>query len=591
MRSITAVEIGADTCALASTSVRAQELYVTAAETLDPASFPGIEAFTMALQQTRKALKLPRRCRAVVWGLPDGATRRDPVVAPLIEPLTRAGFKVARVVTPCNALGALARLRTSRSGGAMCWLGINRNGVAIIVIRPGKLLYSHSFAWDSNVGASGSQARLLQRYSLVAFLAPEVRRAIAAAQQKDATIDGIVTCGNLPDLRSLTMPLIEELDIEVETLDSLEGLQMKPELADRLSEVAPAIRLACAGAFARETRTVDEAKRKRARRSTAAASLLRIAALLAVLAAAGYWYYFRSVSPKSGVPQGSGAAASKSTEVPPKPASREAAQKASPPPAVVTKAQDKPIAPPPIVTTAPQQPVTPPPVVTRAPERAATPPPVVTRGPEKPATPPPVVTRGPEKPATPPPAVPKAPEKPPTTPPAVTKPPEKPATAPVVTKAPERTTTPPPVAAKQPDKTVATPPKQPAPSPAPSASSAPATVPGVRGAVNPPAATTDKPGAGSAVRVPAGRASEPLGPMPELLKDPVPRVTAILVAADRRLATVGDEGQIIAVGDTIGRRVVVGIDDRTVLLREPSGVQIRVALGGRVVGVERGGRL
>jgi hypothetical protein len=74
--------------------------------------------------------------------------------------------------------------------------------------------------------------------------------------------------------------------------------------------------------------------------------------------------------------------------------------------------------------------------------------------------------------------------------------------------------------------------------------------------------------------------------MPELLKDPVPRVTAILMTAERRLATVGDEGQIIGVGDTIGRRVVVAIDDKTVLLREPSGVRIRVALGGRVVGVE-----
>jgi len=74
--------------------------------------------------------------------------------------------------------------------------------------------------------------------------------------------------------------------------------------------------------------------------------------------------------------------------------------------------------------------------------------------------------------------------------------------------------------------------------------------------------------------------------MPELLTDPVPRVTAILTSADRRLATVGESGQIIGVGDTIGRRVVVGIDDRTVLLREPSGLQIRVALGGRVVGVE-----
>src|SRR3954470_12188109 len=268
MRSITAVEIGADTCALASTAVRGAEVLVTAAETLDPASFPGIEAFTMALQRTRKSLKLPRRCRAVVWGLPDGATRKDPVVAPLVEPLVRAGFKVARVVTPCNALGALARLRTSRTGGAMCWLGVNRNGVAIVVIRPGKLLYTHSFAWDSTVGARGSQARLLQRYSLVAHLAPEVRRALAAAKQKGTTVDGIVTCGNLPDLRALTMPLIEELDIEVETLDSLEGLQVKPELADKIGDAAPAIRLACAGAFARETRTVDERRRRTVQRST-----------------------------------------------------------------------------------------------------------------------------------------------------------------------------------------------------------------------------------------------------------------------------------------------------------------------------------
>jgi hypothetical protein len=75
--------------------------------------------------------------------------------------------------------------------------------------------------------------------------------------------------------------------------------------------------------------------------------------------------------------------------------------------------------------------------------------------------------------------------------------------------------------------------------------------------------------------------------MPELLEDPVPRVTAILMSAERRLATVGDEGRIIGVGDTIGRRVVVGMDDRTVLFQEPSGVQIRVALGGKVVGVER----
>ena len=74
--------------------------------------------------------------------------------------------------------------------------------------------------------------------------------------------------------------------------------------------------------------------------------------------------------------------------------------------------------------------------------------------------------------------------------------------------------------------------------------------------------------------------------MLEPLKDPVPRVTAILVSSDRRLATV-DDGRIITIGDVVGKRVVVDIDERAVVLREPSGVQIRVGLGGRIVRVER----
>ena len=75
--------------------------------------------------------------------------------------------------------------------------------------------------------------------------------------------------------------------------------------------------------------------------------------------------------------------------------------------------------------------------------------------------------------------------------------------------------------------------------------------------------------------------------MPPLLNEPIPRVTAILVANDRRFATVND-GQIIGVGDVLGGRIVIGIEDKAVVLREPSGVQIRVGLGGRVLGIERG---
>jgi hypothetical protein len=38
----------------------------------------------------------------------------------------------------------------------------------------------------------------------------------------------------------------------------------------------------------------------------------------------------------------------------------------------------------------------------------------------------------------------------------------------------------------------------------------------------------------------------------------------------------------------IGKRTVAAIDERAVVLREPSGVQIRVGLGGRVLRIERG---
>jgi hypothetical protein len=290
MASLTAIEIGADSCALARTSVRHGEIRVLAAEMLDPAQFPGADAFMVALRKTRRTLHLPRRCRAVVWGLPDGAGRNHPAIATLLQPLVGAGFKIDRVVSPCNALAALARLKAVRGEGATCWLAVNRNGVAIVVVRPGRQVYSHSFGWDSTIGSTGSQARLLQRYSLVAFLAPQIQRAMAAAIEKKTHVDAIVTCGNLPDLRSLTMPLIEELDVEVETLDSLEGLVVAPEAADRLADVASSIRLACAGAVARRTRPWDGSVLRRRR----VVRWIQAAAVLAGLCAIAYGWYVKS---------------------------------------------------------------------------------------------------------------------------------------------------------------------------------------------------------------------------------------------------------------------------------------------------------
>ena len=101
--------------------------------------------------------------------------------------------------------------------------------------------------------------------------------------------------------------------------------------------------------------------------------------------------------------------------------------------------------------------------------------------------------------------------------------------------------------------------------------------------VSPPAA----PGGLNTPAIPADKPEAARNrPLPALLKDPLPRVTAILVSSDRRFATV-DGGQIIGIGDVLGRRIVVAMDERSVVLREPSGMQIRIGLGGRVLGLER----
>jgi hypothetical protein len=398
MASITAVELSEDTCALARTTVRRGEIHLHGVEILDPHAFPGGGSYTAALRHARRSGKLPRRTRVVLWGVPEGASRRDPSVKPLIAPLMEAGYHVESVVTPCNALAALARVRVARGQGATCWIAINRGGVAIVVVRPGKLLYSHSYSWDSSIGAIGSQARLLQRYSLVAHLSPEIKRAMHEARTAGTPVDGVVTCGNLLDLRALTMPLIEELDVEVETLDSLEGLVVKAPAVDRVEEAAPAIRLACAGAITRGPRIWDDARRRASRRTTA---LIRAAAILLGLVGLVFaWYRYG-------------------------------------PPRLTGRSQPK---------------------------------------------------------------------------------------------------------------------------PAPLNSAAP---------------STDKPETST-----AGPSRQPL------LDDPLPKVTATMVSKDRRFATISG-GRIVGVGDTLGRRLVVAIDEKAVVLREPSGIRVRVGLGGQVLEVER----
>jgi hypothetical protein len=166
--------------------------------------------------------------------------------------LEDAGFQIRLILRPPQALAQLAQRRIRfASQEATVWTALNVDAVAIAIVRGAEVLYARSFSWTYTPGLTQSRAILLQRYSLVAHLAPQIRHGIDAVRAShDLSVDRIVTCGNLPDLRSLTMPLVGELDLEVETLDSIEGLRAAAHVTtDNLIDAAPAVRLAVAAAL------------------------------------------------------------------------------------------------------------------------------------------------------------------------------------------------------------------------------------------------------------------------------------------------------------------------------------------------------
>jgi hypothetical protein len=60
---------------------------------------------------------------------------------------------------------------------------------------------------------------------------------------------------------------------------------------------------------------------------------------------------------------------------------------------------------------------------------------------------------------------------------------------------------------------------------------------------------------------------------------PLPQVNSILVSPDRRIAVL--DGAIVREGEKVGPRVLVAIEQDGVVLREPSGRQVRVPIRGR----------
>jgi hypothetical protein len=161
-----------------------------------------------------------------------------------IQPIVDAGFVVEGVTTPCGALWSQARLRPPAMPGQVhAYVALEACQSAVGIYGNGFLLFARDLDWGYGGTAERSSVPL-EREELSTRLALVLRHAFLYLKQYwEEDVSQIVLCGNLPEIRSLTGPLIERLNIDVDILDTLEGID-RVILADAFADQAATFRLA-----------------------------------------------------------------------------------------------------------------------------------------------------------------------------------------------------------------------------------------------------------------------------------------------------------------------------------------------------------
>ena len=161
-----------------------------------------------------------------------------------LRPIVEAGFLVEGVTTPCGALWSQARVRRASVPGqvhAHVALGVSQSALGIF--GDGSLLYARDLEWGYGASSEGTTAAQ-DREILADRLAMELRRSFLYLKQYwEQDVSQVLLCGDMPEIRSLTAPLIERLNIEVETLDTLEGFETST-LPEGFADLASTLRLA-----------------------------------------------------------------------------------------------------------------------------------------------------------------------------------------------------------------------------------------------------------------------------------------------------------------------------------------------------------
>ena len=135
----------------------------------------------------------------------------------------------------------------------MLRIGVSQSALGIF--GDGALLYARDLDWGYAAPSAGHN-RCAGSRALADRLSIELRRSFLYLKQYwEQDVSQVLLCGDMPEIRSLTAPLIERLNIEVETLDTLDGIDTGhlPEgFAERASD-ASARFVHCGRASARQS--------------------------------------------------------------------------------------------------------------------------------------------------------------------------------------------------------------------------------------------------------------------------------------------------------------------------------------------------
>jgi Tfp pilus assembly PilM family ATPase len=211
----------------------------------------------------------------------------------LLQPIADAGFLIEGVTTPCGALWSQARLRrASLPGEVHAHVALGASQSALGIFADGALLYARDFDWGYAEGQSASKSATQDREVLAKRLSTELRWSFLYLKQYwEQDVSQVLLCGDMPEVRSLTAPLIERLNIEVETLDTLEGIDAA-NLPEGFAERASTLRLASSVAV--EPPPVNLLPSEVTASRTSRSALRLVAVGIAVAVALGAFLYTRA---------------------------------------------------------------------------------------------------------------------------------------------------------------------------------------------------------------------------------------------------------------------------------------------------------